>query len=298
MKTAKLDTLYEVHSRFNIPGISVMPGEVFSAETELCTGDWLHSPEDLWNPGKTKASNPTVCIEITDAMPKDVLAVKILDIEVDSIGYTGFHGIGNPLANLIFHKDWQLNTKTVKIRNGCIEWCDKLRIPIKPMIGTLGTSPEFEIIANTSGGIHGGNMDVNEVTSGSTVFLPVFVRGGLLHVGDVHAIQGDGEINSAGGIECRAKIKMVANIIKKPPRMECVRIEDDCHIMTVACCRSVEESFYKAARELIFWMVDEDGFTEDEAYLLMGQVMEARSTQFVNPTRTYICKFAKKYLCT
>jgi amidase len=35
---------------------------------------------------------------------------------------------------------------------------------------------------------------------------------------------------------------------------------------------------------------------EEEAYLLMGQVLEARSTQFVNPTRTYICKMPKTYL--
>jgi acetamidase/formamidase len=43
-------------------------------------------------------------------------------------------------------------------------------------------------------------------------------------------------------------------------------------------------------------MVEAYHFTPEDAYLLMGQVMEARCTQFVNPTRSYICKMPKKYL--
>jgi acetamidase/formamidase len=66
--------------------------------------------------------------------------------------------------------------------------------------------------------------------------------------------------------------------------------------MTVACCTTAEEAFYAASRELLLWITGEYGFDEGEAYLLMGQVMQARCTQFVNPTRTYICKMAKRYL--
>jgi amidase len=164
------------------------------------------------------------------------------------------------------------------------------------MIGTLGTAPEFETLRNTKAGNYGGNMDVNEVTAGSTVYLPVFVDGALLHVGDVHAVQGDGEINVGGGIECRATVRLVADILPRPASMKWVRIEDDRYIMAVACGRSVEECFYSAAREILEWMVESYGFTVEEAYLLMGQVMEARCTQFVNPTRTYICKVPKAFL--
>jgi amidase len=292
----KRDKVYNWHGRFNEPGLTVMPGEIFAAETELCTGNWLHSINDTWSPEKSCALNPAICVEIRGAKPGDILAVKILDIEVDTIGYTGFCGSSNPLAGLIYDKSWGLNVKTVNIRDGFVEWSEKIKIPVQPMIGTLGTAPESEVLSNARGGNYGGNMDVNEVTIGTTVYLPVFVEGALLHIGDVHAVQGDGEINNAGGIECRSKVKMCANILAKPPRMEWVRMENDDHIMAVACCRSVEEAFYAAAGEILCWMVDGYSFTEEEAYLLMGQVMEARSTQFVNPTRTYICKMPKKYL--
>ena len=67
------------------------------------------------------------------------------------------------------------------------------------MIGVLGTAPELEVFSNAWPGPHGGNMDVQEVCPGATVYLPVNVPGALLHIGDVHAIQGDGEINCGGG---------------------------------------------------------------------------------------------------
>ncbi|MGI6706668.1 MAG: acetamidase/formamidase family protein [Clostridia bacterium] len=296
MQIAKRDLVYTEHSRFNKPRITVVPGEEFIVETELCSGDWLHSIEDTYSKEKAKGPNPCVVIGIEGAMPGDVLAVKIKDIEPDELGYTGFDGDANELAGLIYKKDWGLTTKTLRIADGKIEWSDKIKLPVRPMIGTLGTAPEREVLDNSKAGPYGGNMDVNEVTVGSTVYLPVFVADALLHVGDVHAIQGDGEINLAGGVECRAKVRLSVDLEKRPRRMEWIRIENEEYIMAVACCRSMEESFYAAARELLYWILDDYGFDEREAYLLMGQVMEARCTQFVNPMRTYICKMPKKVL--
>jgi amidase len=296
MKLVKRDNVYSEHSRENKPGLVVMPGEEFAAETELCTGDWLQSIEDRWTPEKSKGCNPAVCVYVEGAEPGDVLAVKIIDIKVDDLGYTGFNGYHNKIGQQIYPKDWGINTRTVRIRDGFVEWSKQLRLPVRPMIGTLGTAPQSGAVLNSYGGRHGGNMDVQEVTSGNTVYLPVFVPGALLHIGDVHAIQGDGEINVGGGIECRSTVRLVVDLIKKPDGMEWIRIENDDYIMTVACCDTVEKSFFAAAGEILRWMVKDYGFTEEEAYLLMGQVMEARCTQFVNPTRTYICKMPKKFL--
>lgn len=76
------------------------------------------------------------------------------------------------------------------IRNNHIKWNDKIKIPIKPMIGTLGTATKYEMkfLENTRGENHGSNMDVNEVIIQCSVYLPVYIKGGLLHIGDVHAI--------------------------------------------------------------------------------------------------------------
>ena len=66
--------------------------------------------------------------------------------------------------------------------------------------------------------------------------------------------------------------------------------------MSVGCARWAEDAFRVGVHELVYWMVDEYGFREEFAHLLLGQVLEARCTQFVDPEYTYICKIQKEFL--
>ena len=296
MQTASRSIVYNTHSAANTPQITVKPGEVFVAETELCSGGWLKTIDDIFSPEKSSGTNPCVCIAVEGARPGDMLAVEILDIVPDSLGYTGFTSGAGWLPNKIMPEGIGSCAKTVRIEDGLIWWSDKLKLPIKPMIGVLGTAPDTEALYNSRGGPHGGNMDVQEVCAGATVYLPVAVDGALLHVGDVHAIQGDGEINGAGGVECRAAVKLRVSIAKRLEHFGCVRIENADYIMTFACGRAAEDAFHSATEQLVRWMASDYGYTTRDAYLLLGQVMEARCTQYVNPTSSYVCKMPKKYL--
>lgn len=296
MQRASRAVTYNHHSPHNPPQITVAPGEVFLAETELCTGNWLHSLEDTWTPDKTCALNPTVVIAVDGACPGDLLAVDILEIIPEPVGYTGFITRPHTLPTRIRAHDYGLNTRTVRIDKDVIHWSERIKLPVRPMIGTLGTAPAEETLSNAKGGPHGGNMDIQEVCAGTTVYLPVSVPGALLHVGDAHALQGDGEICGSGGIECAATARLRARLVKRPPALRCVRMEDEAYVMAASCGRDVNESFQEAAGELLAWIVEDYGFSVEEAYLLMGQVMEARATQFVNPTTTYLCKMPKAIL--
>lgn len=293
MKIASRKHIYNYHSAWNQPQFSVKPGEEFLAETELCTGGWLQSEQDCWTPDKTCALNPTVCIAVEGAKPGDLLAVDILDITPDSLGYTGFNAASNPLANKIKLHQWGINTRTVKIDADGVHWDKDLTLPLRPMIGTIGTAPAGESLSNAKAGPHGGNMDVQEICAGSRVYLPVEVDGALLHIGDVHAIQGDGEINCSGGIECRSVVALRVSILNRPPNYHCVRIENEKYLMTVGCEKTLEESFYRAVEQLLQWMSEAYSVSVEEGYLLIGQLLEARCTQFVNPTHSYLCKMPK-----
>ena len=198
MQKATRDKVYTVHSKDNPPQITVESGETFIAETELCSGDWLQSAEDVWSPDKGFGPNPAVCIAVKGAKPGDVLAVRIDDVRPAELGYTGFAVGWTPFPDGIRRKEWGVVEKTVHIRDGHVEWGEK-RIPIAPMIGTLGVAPAREVFSNSWPGLHGANMYIQEVTTGATVYLPVQVDDALLHVGDMHAVQGDGEINCGGG---------------------------------------------------------------------------------------------------
>ena len=296
MQTLSGATTYNTHSRNNPPQFTVQQGEIFLANTELCTGNWLNSIHDTWAPDKSNASNPAVCVAVEGTRPGDMLAVEILEVVPDKIGYTGFANNPNNLASKIMQRDWGLNVKTVAICGQYVHWSDKLKLPVKPMVGTLGTAPAERDIGNTYAGPHGGNLDVQEVAAGSTVYLPVEVEGALLHIGDAHALQGDGEINGSGGIECRAQVTLRATVMPRPKNFRAVRIQNADYIMTVGCEADVNAAFHLACEQMLSWMVDDYGFSINEAYLLMGQVMESRNTQFVNPTSSYVCKMPKKFL--
>jgi len=61
---------------------------------------------------------------------------------------------------------------------------------------------------------HGGNCDIKDLTKGSRVFFPVYVKGAGLSMGDLHFSQGDGEITFCGAIEMAGWIHLRVSIIK------------------------------------------------------------------------------------
>ena len=74
------------------------------------------------------------------------------------------------------------------------------------------------------------------------------------------------------------------------------RILNDTHIATAAMARPAEDAFRLALESMVLWLEEEYGMSRGEAYLYLGQVLEARCTQFVNPTFTYIAKVNRRFL--
>jgi acetamidase/formamidase len=182
------------------------------------------------------------------------------------------------------------------VLEGVVLWDDRTRIPVSPMVGTIGTAPLLESISTIDNGPHGGNMDVQEIGPGATLYLPIAVDGGLFFLGDCHAVQGDGELCGIGAIEIRTRTTVTLDLRPRPEAMGWPRLETDEHIAAIASARPLEDAFRIAVEELVGWMVADYGFTAPDAVLLLGQVAEARCTQLVNPKYTYIAKIAKRYL--
>ena len=299
MKTIGSEKVYNTHDKHNQPSAVVDVQEIFRVRTELNGGDWLKTLEDEWAPGKSKGPNLSVCIGVKGAKVGDILAVDILEIIPEEIGYTGFAGWRNLLSQKIYPNNWDIVTKTVSIKQGKILWSSQLHLPVIPMSGTLGTAPAGEAVSNYYAGPHGGNMDIQEVCAGTTVYLPVNVDGALLHIGDMHAIMGDGEINHGGGIECRGTVTLRVRLLHEQKQHHWIRLENNQYIMAAACLPDLSEAFYQATQELIHYMCEDYDFSPPEAYLLLGQVLEARATLILaenDAPKSYLCKIAKKYL--
>lgn len=298
MQRATTDRLYFETGPDNAVTMRVKPGEDFEVQTQLNRGPWLEAHPDGARLTKLlRGGNPASgCIWVDDAEPGMMLSVHIASMELDSLGFTRFRGQNGAMPAWFDSSGVGAHRRIVRIESGIIHWDEKRSLPARPMIGFVGVAPEFERIANVWGGMWGGNFDVQEITTGATVHLRVNVPGALLHVGDMHAIQGDGEICGAGGIEASGVVRLRVELNPAPKSLKWPRIENATHIGVAAMARPCEDAFRHALEDLILWMEEEHNFSRGDAYLWLGQVLEARCTQFVNPTFTYLCKVAKEYL--
>ena len=281
------------------PVARVDPGERLVVETELNIGDHLKDPADEFDISMAVApflNGATGPIHVRGAGPGHVLVCDIEQMELIPPGFTALAPGLWPFAEERLGPPGAVANRVVDVRDGHVIWDERTRIPVRPMVGVLGTAPALEAISTMDCGPHGGNLDVQEFAPGTRVYLPVAVEGALLYVGDCHAVQGDGELSGFGAIEIRSHVTLRVDLAPRPASMRWPRFDDGEHIGTVACGRPLEDAFRLAVRELATWLADDHGFSVADAVLLLGQVAEARCTQLVNPHFTYVCKIAKRYL--
>lgn len=298
MQHATTDILYFEIAPDNQPTLYVQPGEVFEVETQINRGPWLDShPYREAMELKLRGANPVSgCIHVREAKPGQALIVHIGEFDLGPIGFTRYLENNSALPRWLGSSGLEGQEKVVEIKDGKILWNGNLKLRPAPMLGVVGVAPENARWPTVWAGPWGGNMDIQEITTGASIWLPISVSGALLHIGDMHALQGDGEICGAGGIETGGKVKIWCELASRPNNMTWPRIVNKTHIITTAQARPAEDAFRLALREMILWLEEDHGISRAEAYLLLGQVLEARCTQFVNPTYTYVCKVSRKYL--
>jgi len=169
-----------------------------------------------------------------------------------------------------------------------------IEVPARSFIGTIGVSPAFEAISTITPGRHGGNMDVPDVCVGNTLYLPVAVEGALLGLGDVHAVQGDGEICGTA-VEVSSKVTLKVEL-ERNKKLDWPRIESKDEIMTVCSSRPLEEAVRLAFLELIKWLETDYDFERYDAYAFLSLAAKARIAQVVDPLFTAVAKLPKKML--
>ena len=281
---------------------SITPGETVLVECVINIGDGVIkelgqtlTEADVTFPFVNGATGP---IEVVGAEPGDMLKVEILRMDLDKRGYTSLWPGHGMFPDWVRRKEWGIQTRVVDVLDGYVHWNEHLKLPVKPMAGVIGVAPVHGAVLTVDNGTHGGNLDVQEVTTGSTIMLRVEKPGAHFFIGDCHALQGDGEAVGMGATEIGANVTLRITVEKAPKRLIHPRIETATHICTIGCARPLEDAMRIAFAEMIYWMADEWNIPEPEAYLLLGQIAEARCTQVVNPKYTYICKVPKTILAS
>ena len=270
MRELKLGELYYEISRHNPPALTIESGETVSVETEDAFSGQIRKEGDRRDEASMPYGNPqSGPIEVEGAESGDSLAVHVIKIEART-GQAATRTGGARMIGEFIGVDVPHGTRICPVRDGKVWWSPRLGIPYTPMIGTIGCAPAMGAPTTGPAGDHGGNMDIKEVTEGNTIFLPVFVRGALLHLGDVHAAQGDGELCTTA-LEMPATVTMRIELMKGKTIAR-PRIRSPEEIMTVATGTPMERSVAQAYADLILWMEEDYGIQRWDGFNLCTHV--------------------------
>ncbi|QQZ08115.1 acetamidase/formamidase family protein [Heyndrickxia vini] len=280
MKTFQKEQSILSFSSLHQPAYTVDLGETFSVETFDCYGGVITSAEQLRPNMQIDYINPaTGPIFINNLKKGETLVVDIEDIQLDKQGVMVLYPGMGPLGELVKETD----TKIFHVENGKILFNEFLELPIKPMIGVIGTAPLEGDVLCESPGDHGGNMDTKYITIGSKVYLPVYHDGGMLALGDLHASMGDGELDGSG-IEIGGKVTMTVSKIHEPIPMPIVETAES--FMYISSAESIEQASNKGMEAVVSLFEKKLSLSFNDAYRLLSAVCDLQISQIVNPLVT------------
>ena len=275
------------------PLLRVQPGESFEIETWDASSGFFKTPSDKAIPANRPGfdSHPPLAnpiggpVYIEGAERGDVLLIDIEDIEVGDYSWVAIGPKRGPLGESTRWPELsgEYTTKIIQhtpgpsgtMRDGTMQFNDKITWPITPFIGTIGVAPDREVATSIDGqGLWGGNLDIRDVAVGNRIQLPVFHDGALFYLGDVHASQGDTEYTGTAAETC-ATVRVRLELVKQK-HLPFMRIEKPDSIVSVHAARPLELAVDTATQHLMAGLIDEYGMSPTDAYCLVSTCPDFR----------------------
>jgi acetamidase/formamidase len=157
-----------------------------------------------------------------------------------------------------------------------------IEVPLAPFFGSMGVAPpaDFGRYDSAPPTINGGNMDDKALVAGTTLFLPVYVRGALFQAGDGHAAQGNGEVDiTALETSLTGTFEFV---LHKRVATPYPRAETPSAYIAMGFDDDLSHATRKALRNMIDFLVSAKGMTRDDAYMLISVAGDVEITELVD----------------
>lgn len=272
----------------NMAGISRKDPQAFFRDHHLPMDEQAQDMFDIIQRVKPEPSGLTGHmltgpVYIDGAEPGDMLEVRILDIfprsgyGVNAVWPKG-GDIGEDVSqseNFVYLYDMKKQTASFK---------EGVEIPMRPFFGVMAVSPPASTgrISSIPPGFYGGNLDLKHLVKGSTLYLPVSVKGALYTAGDSHAAQGNGEIS---GVAIEASLTQVVRfIVHKGSTLKQVRAETPTHFIAIGLDPDLNKAMKDAARQCCAFLQEELGYTFNEALSIASTGVNFEVTQAVDRT--------------
>ncbi len=149
-----------------------------------------------------------------------------------------------------------------------------IRLPLRPSMGFVATTPDYRQSTASDSGPYGGDVDMQELVSGSTLYLPVIVPGGLLALGDCHAVVGDGAVAGTGA-EC-ASDTVIRVTLEKGVCLAMPRALTPEHVVVLSYGQDLGLAMRDAVRQMVDYLAQEKGMAPYDAYTLLSLAGDVR----------------------
>jgi amidase len=262
------------------PVVTVDPGTVIEIETWDCfTGQVQSESDTLDKLDLTRINSATGPIAVNGALPGDSLSVTLIDILPNEQGA----GMVIPEWGQLIEHAKSPTTRIFKVKDGIIRMNENVTFPTRPMFGVIGVAPAEGEVGTFLADRHGGNMDDHKNGIGATIHLPVFQPGGQLAIGDMHASMGDGEI-SGTGVEIGGKAIIKVDLIKGKAGGWPITETADAWYTHGTTADSIDGALKNACEEAAKLLVDEWGFTMEDAYIFLSVAGDLGIAQYCHPS--------------
>jgi amidase len=249
------------------PAARVQSGEVFTMETNDRFRDWNDGAS--WPMDQITVMTGPVFVE--EAKPGQVLKVDILDIRpTQGFGYV----VAIPKFGVFKDQLTEFRKMVVPIEGNQIRFNERITLPYKPMVGKIGLAPQGDPLPSNASGPFGGQMTNLELGPGATVYLPVFVDGGLLTVEDVHAAMGDGEA-AGSAVEMASEVTLRCEAAKEI-RLTNPLVLTQTEAMTSGRGETLEAATKMALEDLAALLMERAGVDFTEAAMLVSVAADVR----------------------
>jgi acetamidase/formamidase len=222
-------------------------------------------------------------VAIRGAQPGMTLEVGIGEIRTGSWGWTEAGGWANTVTSRLgltaeacgLHWDLDRERAVATSSRG-------RRVAMRPFMGVMGMPPAEPGIHRTSPPRPtGGNIDLKELVSGTTLWLPIAVPGGLLSAGDGHAAQGDGEVGETA-IECPIERCDLTLTLQPDLSLSTPRAETPDAWITLGFDEDLDEAMFQALDAMLGLMGERYDMARAEALAMASVAVDLRVTQVVN----------------
>ena len=290
MKTLSRDLRIYVLDPNNEPAITIESGEDLLVET-WDAFEGIRDPEVLEAKSlKGPASGP---IYVNGAEAGDALRIEFVSIKPkENPAHMIMPGRG------FLEADFTEAYPTVMgIDDGDLVLPSGVRLPLRPSMGLVATTPTYPQETASDSGPYGGDIDMKELVEGSVLYLPVFVPGGLLALGDCHAVVGDGAVAGTGA-ECSADTHIRVTV-EKAMNLSGPRAVTPEHFVVLSHGDDLGPAMKQAVRDMVDFLVAEKGLEPYDAYTLCslaGDVRVSRTFRPISPVKMMLSRQALEQL--